>query len=157
VIPFKVMVGEEAKSMLTQLGDKAGIIEIDVFVAGSGGEEEGDKTVSFRGMRQNKERKARSSHSAYRAALMESARLKTQTKEVRDGTGKVTKRELIVPDPDKKAPAGDIQVVSFENPRAVGGLTIKVVPAGGDGGPENTDNPGGDQPDKGTTDPTVDQ
>jgi hypothetical protein len=146
-IPFKVLVGDEAKSMSSQLGDKAGMIEIDVFVAGAGGEDD-DKSVSLRGMRQSKEKKARSSHAAYRAALLQSARAKATYQEVKDRTtGKVTKREIIVPDESAKAPGGDITVVSFDNPRAVGGLSIKITPAGGENPePKNDEQPGGDEP-----------
>jgi hypothetical protein len=119
LLKFAVLVGDEAKQAIAQLGDKAGLIEVDVFEeaeAAPGGADE--MQISARGLRPRDEHKARASYASLRKALLKSAGLKTTT---------VAKREVIVPDKGDASTADDLKVVKFES-RLVGGLSIKVLP-----------------------------
>jgi hypothetical protein len=116
LLPFKVLVGDEAKVMKAQLGDKYGLIEVDVFAEGAVKNE--DLQVSAKGLPPSKDRPARASYKALRTALLKNAKLKTTT---------VAKREVIVPDKEAAGDAGSIKVVEFAG-YSVGHLVVKILP-----------------------------
>ena len=117
-LPFKVLVGEEARNMKVDLGDRFGLIEIDVFAEGKPEEPDEELMVSARGLPPSKEKQARGSYKALRTALLVNARLKTTM---------VASREVIVPDREAARRTGPVKVVDFTG-HAVGRLTVKVVP-----------------------------
>jgi len=118
---FEVLVGDEAKAMKEQLGDRAGLLEIDVFAEGAESDEELE--ISARGLPpskdKEKEKEAKAeSYKAVRASLLKDARLKTETT--------VNKRLIIVA--DKEAIKADkFRTVDFEG-HNVGRLAVRVVP-----------------------------
>src|SRR5262249_33545105 len=91
--PFVVLVGAEAKKAKERLGDKAGLLEIDVFAEGE--ETDDELEISARGMppakdkEKEKEAKAQS-YKAVRTSLLKDAKLKTETT--------VNKKVILVPD-----------------------------------------------------------
>jgi hypothetical protein len=118
VLNFAILVGEEAKQASAELGEKAGLIEVDVFeeAAGPPSNEE-EMQLSLRGLKPQQRNKV-TSHAALRKALLKSAGL--QSKMLRG-------RELIVPKTGEGTPGADLKVVKFES-RLVGGLSIRVLP-----------------------------
>jgi len=120
-LPFKVVVGDEAKAAKEELSDKAGLIEVDVFEQGA---EEQDMMVSGKGMPRSKEQKARESHVSLRSALLKAARLKTVDAPAGPS---VVKREIIVVDKSATVEAPPLKVVAFDNPTLVAHIAIKVV------------------------------
>lgn len=116
VLPFKVLVGQEAAAMKAQLGDKYGLIEIDVYAEGKTDDE--DLQVSAKGLPPAKDKAARGSYKALRTALLKSARLKTQT---------VVRKEVIVPDEKAAGTTSGIKQVDFTG-YVVGHLAIRVLP-----------------------------
>jgi len=118
LLPFKVLVGAEAKTVKDELGDKFGLIEIDVFAEGEVQENNDTLVVSAKGLPPAKEKSSRGSYKALRTALLKNAKLKTTL---------VAKREVIVPDKQAIQPTGPINVVDFTG-YAVGHLVVKVVP-----------------------------
>ena len=128
-LPFKILVGDEAKTARTELGDKAGLIEIDVFEEGTAkAQGEQQMQISARGIPPSKEAKARESYRSLRKALLASANLKTKTVASRDPkTLKVAKRELIVEDKDKKTVGSKLKVVDFNATTPVAHLVVKVI------------------------------
>lgn len=134
VKPFKILVGQEAQQYTgQQLGDKKGLIEIDVFEQGS--EAAGDEAEMFvtpRGLPPSALKSERATFQGLRSALLKNARLKTTTVPAREGS-LVVKREVIVPDQEAIAAEGkSLQAKELPNPMPVGGLTIKVLPAKAD-------------------------
>jgi hypothetical protein len=132
--PFKILVGQEAQQYTgQQMGDKKGLIEIDVFEQGP--EAAGDEAEMFvtpRGLPPSALKSERATFQGLRSALLKNARLKTTTVPVREGA-LVVKREMIVPDDEAIAAEGkSLQVKELPNPMPVGGLTIKVLPAKAD-------------------------
>jgi hypothetical protein len=129
--PFKVLVGQEAQQFQSEeMGEKKGLIEIDVFEEGAqgGGGDEAEMFVTPRGLPPSAMKKERATFQGLKSALLKNAKLKTQTVSVREGS-LVVKRELIVPDTDAIADAGkSLQVKELPNPMPVGGLSIKVLP-----------------------------
>jgi hypothetical protein len=110
------------------MGDKASLIEVDVFEPGS---VEPELTVSTKGMEPSKEKKARESYVSLRTTLIKSARLKTTM---------VAKREMIHLDSTPLANHGSkLKVVPFDRPQFVARIAIKVVPA--EGAPTTGDAP----------------
>jgi hypothetical protein len=120
-LPFKVLVGDEAKAAKEELSDKAGLIEVDVFEQGA---EEQDMMVSGKGMPRSKEQKARESYVSLRSALLKAARLKTVDAPAGPS---VVKREIIVVDKSATVEAPALKVVAFDNPTLVAHIAIKVV------------------------------
>jgi hypothetical protein len=120
VLNFAILVGQEAKLAVSELGDKAGLIEVDVFEEAAGPvSNEDEMQVSARGLKPRKARAARSrGYSAYRKSLLDSAGLRSKL---------VRGREVIVPEKGEGKPGSDLNVVKFES-RLVGGLSIKVLP-----------------------------
>jgi hypothetical protein len=118
VRPIKVLVGEDARKAREAYGDKAGLIEVDVYEEGN---EEQPLMVSSKGLPPSKERKMRESYVSLRDAMIKSAGLKRSM---------VEKRELLVPDEESTKEA-KVTEVPFNKPLLVAHLAIKVVPAGG--------------------------
>jgi hypothetical protein len=123
--PFKVLVGDAANEAKEQLGDKAGLLEVDVFAEGaeSGGDDA--LAISARGLppskdkEKDKDKEAKpQSYKAVRASLLKDAKLKTETT--------VAKREVIVPDREA-IKADKFKTVDFEG-HSVGRLAVKIVP-----------------------------
>jgi hypothetical protein len=121
ILPFKVLVGEEANALKAEYGEKYGLLEVDVFA--EGGETATDDTlqVSSKGLPPSKEKLARSSHKALRTALLKSSKLRTET-------NRVTKRSVLVPDPEKAVKVTGLTKVDFSG-HPVGHLAIKIVPS----------------------------
>jgi hypothetical protein len=104
--PFKVLVGDEAKQAIEQLGDKAGRIRVEVFDE-AGSEDDVPLSISLpRRVPDAKFTAARRSLDALQTELMRQARVKVETKTEMVG-GKVVKREIIVP--DKEVRPGDFK------------------------------------------------
>jgi hypothetical protein len=127
MLPFKVVVGEEANKYKSAYADKAGLIEVDVFEKGpDDGDDEAPLKVSSRGglsargMPPSKERKARESYVSLRDAMIKSAGLRRSMLE---------KREILVPD-EEAAKESSVEEVPFKNPIFVAHIAIKIVPAG---------------------------
>jgi hypothetical protein len=120
LLPFRVLVDEEARKMKAELGPRAALIEIDVFDEGPARTEE--RFVSTRGLPPSGEKDARRSYRTLKRALLKSAGLRATL----TGT-----REIIVPaEPAGTIAGGPVKVVDFANARLRGRLAIKVVPAG---------------------------
>ena len=111
---FKVLEGEEAKPKIAEFGDKAGLIEVDVFEdSGNGGS--ADLMVSARKVVR---KQSRGSYLTLRSALMK-GNFKSKL---------VNKREIIVAD-EAAIEIALIKVVDFAvNPTPVGSLKVKIVP-----------------------------
>jgi hypothetical protein len=113
--PFKVIVGEEAKTFALQQGDKAGLIRIEVFDEVV--EEEGafsPLTMSLpRRIPEARLKAARESLDTLRPGLLASARAKIETRtEILNG--KAIKREIVVPDKDALKPSPEVKEVEFK-------------------------------------------
>jgi len=121
VYPFQVLVGAAAKTVKEDLGDKAGLIEVDVFE--EGGLEKQEMKVTGKGLPATEKEKAKESFIRLRNAHLKHARLKT-------AISPVTKREIIVaaPEATPPGPGGGIEVVAFDNPQIVAHVAIRVVP-----------------------------
>jgi len=119
--PFQVLVGEDAAKARGELGDKAGLIDIDVFEAGS---KAPDGEVNQRGLPPSKALKARESYKGLKTALLQSSGLKTKM----ESRGGVKARELIVPKPESEREEIGAGVTTFPNPAFVSRVTIKVIP-----------------------------
>jgi len=126
VLPFKVLVGEEAKKARDVYLAKAGMIDVDVFEEGAPkpAGEDAPLMVSARGLPPSREQKMRESYVSLREAMIKSAGLKRSM---------VNKREILVPD-DTPSKTTDVEEVPFKNPMPVAHITIKIVPPGGDKG-----------------------
>ncbi|MGL4553020.1 MAG: hypothetical protein ACRC33_17770, partial [Gemmataceae bacterium] len=122
VRPFEVLVGDAAKSMRAELGDKAGLIDIDVFEPGSTGVQ---TQMNQRGLPPSKALKARETYKGLKTALLQSSGLKTKVETREPG---VKSRELIVAKPESEREEVKAGVGSFPNPAFVSRVTIKVVP-----------------------------
>jgi hypothetical protein len=130
VKPFKVLVGQEAQQYTgQQMGDRKGLIEIDVFEEGADGGDEAEMFITPRGLPPSALKQERATFQGLRSALLKCARLKAKPVTVNEGS-LVVKRELIVPDEQAIAAEGaSLQVKELPHPTPVGGLTIKVLPA----------------------------
>jgi hypothetical protein len=118
VLPFKVLIGEDAKVMKADLGDKAGLIEIDVFSEGEVKGGDPDMEVTTKGLPPSKDKAVRRTRGALRSALLKNGKLKTEM---------VSKREVIVPDKEAIAPGGLIKLVDWPS-YPVARLVIKLLP-----------------------------
>jgi hypothetical protein len=118
-LPFKVLVGSEARMAKEELLEKAGLIEVDVFEVGS---EKPEPKISARGLPPSEEKLARESYVRLRDDLIRAARLKTK---------RVEKREIIVPD-ESALPDGPVEgarLIDFDNPQLLARIAVKVIPA----------------------------
>jgi hypothetical protein len=129
VLPFKVLIGDDARKAKAQMGDKAGLIEIDVFAEGPTRDVEEGKQVSAKGLPPSREKAARRSYKALRTALLKNAKLKTSVA-ARGGD------EVIIPDETRKTTGGPVKEVDFSG-YSVGHLVIKVLPS--EKGPQGDD------------------
>jgi hypothetical protein len=120
--PFAVLVGDEAKTMRAELGDKAGLIEIDVFEKGS---TDPEAQVNQRGLPPSKALKARETYKGLKTALLQSSGLKTKMESTTAG---VKSRELIVPKPESEREEIRAGITDFPSPAFVSRVAIKVVP-----------------------------
>src|SRR5262249_38301848 len=120
VKPFEVLVDAAA----ARLGDKKGLIEIDVFEE-AGGQKKDEKLFSARGLPPAKEKLVRDSYLGLRSAVLKSADLKSVVKtEVVDG--KLTlSREAIGP-ADRVEKAAGLRQDDFVNPIPVARLVVKI-------------------------------
>jgi hypothetical protein len=120
--PFKVLVGEKALEAKAQLGDRAGLMELDVFAEGAESDDDGLEYTA-KGLPPSKEKEKEKlakahSYKAVRATLLKDAKLKTET----------TVAQKVVLVPDKEAiKAGKGKEVDFDS-HSVGRLVVKVVP-----------------------------
>src|SRR5262249_50686376 len=94
VRPFQVFVGEEAKAIAAEMGEKKGLIEGDVCEEGP--EKEGEMLISPKGLPPSREKEMRSSFSSLRSATLKAAKLQTTVVEKKEGS-LVVKREVIGP------------------------------------------------------------
>jgi hypothetical protein len=112
--PFKVLVGDEAKAMAEQLGDKAGKIRVEVFAGQGGGDEDEDADVSLpRRLPATRSVAASRSLETLQKTLMRSARV-TRVADPKPAKGNGVKRELIVPDKEALQPSPDLKEVDFK-------------------------------------------
>lgn len=115
VAPFKVLVGDEAKAMIDQLGEKAGRIRVEVFEEAAA---EADAAPADRGLpRRIPEAKlaaSRRSLDSLSTALRTPA-WKTVTK-TETVNGKALKREIIVPDEASLTTGPDLKVAEDYTP-----------------------------------------
>jgi len=126
---FSVKTKEEAKQTNQQLDDSIDLIEMYVFksIKPDQPPEKGepmtisDRGVNSRGIRGDREPKARSAFPLLKNALLRECRLKKSRG--RDGA------EVIVAD-DTEVPAGEITEKEFPNPVEVKNLKIRIRPAG---------------------------
>lgn len=136
--PFRILVGEEARTMREELGETRGRIDIDVYEEGNArGELEMD--INPRGLPPSREKEARASYLALRSALLKNANLKTQVvvkdNQPKTGTtqnttpGTLTSREIIVVDRASLSSSEKVKREDFPFPRLVKRMTIEVVPA----------------------------
>jgi hypothetical protein len=118
IYPFKVLVGSEASLASADMGEKAGLIEVDVFAVGT---VQAEAKISGRGLPPSKEKLARESYVRLRNDLIRCARLKTT---------RVEKREVIVADPKAALPVPmkGFKLVSFDKPQVIAHVAIKVIP-----------------------------
>lgn len=127
VKPIKVLVGEEAAAKKEELGDKAGLIEVDVFEEGNGPPTETGTKVTLRGLAPSKAKTLRRDYNTLKKALLASARLKTKKEMVKRGT-EVVSREVLVPDATAMTPdPAGATIVSFQKPQPVARIAIRVV------------------------------
>jgi hypothetical protein len=111
-----------------RLGDKKGLIEIDVFEEAGGkkgdAKPDGEKLFSARGLPPSKQRLARESYQGLRSALLKSAELKSVVKK-EVVAGKVLMREALVP-AEKTEKGPGLKQEDFVNPVPVARLVIKI-------------------------------
>lgn len=108
--PFKVLVGDEAKQAIDQLGEKAGRIRIEVFDAAS---EEETMTISLpRRVPESRIAAARGNLNSLAPVLQKPSRVKTETK-TETVNGKAVKREIIVADKEALKPHSGLKEVDF--------------------------------------------
>lgn len=123
---FRVLVEADMMTVSQELGDKLGLIEVDVFEEGV--ECEDQMIVSPKGLPPSKEKLARSSYLGLRAALLKSSKLTSTVVTKREGTA-VVKKEAIVPDKEAIQADQKIQLTTFPNARLVSRLTLKIQPS----------------------------
>ncbi len=119
---FKVLPLDESLAKQPELGDKYGLIEVDVYDSNGEGE---PYEFTTRGLARSKYIRSRGTLSSLQDALLQSARLKREVRTTKVD-GKVMKRELIVPD-EAAIQAAMLKQVDFPNPTRVGGITIKYT------------------------------
>jgi hypothetical protein len=122
---FSVLVGEEAKTAIAEMGEKKGLIEVDVFEEGP--EKDGEMLISPKGIIPSKEKQARSSYLGLRSALLKSSKL-TSTVETKKEGPLVVRREVIVPDKTVLEAEEKLRLTEFANARLLSRITIKVMP-----------------------------
>lgn len=125
--PFRIVVGDEEKRLAAEVGEKKGLIEVDVFEEGPV-DREPDGLISSKGLPPSKEKQARSSYLTLRTALLTSNKLKTTT-EVVKADGLVSKKGMLAPDKDAIDLDMKVRFEDFPRPRLVARLTVKVIPA----------------------------
>ncbi|MFO0846581.1 MAG: hypothetical protein U0797_30135 [Gemmataceae bacterium] len=126
--PFKVLVGQEAVQMKSQLGDKAGWIDIDVYEQGSEPKQQEQGLITPKGLPQSSEKAARATYNGLRSALLKSSQLKAVVKEEKKANGLVVKRSMIVPDTEAITSSENVKLTNFPNSQFVARVTIKVTP-----------------------------
>lgn len=123
--PFTVLAGEAARAVIAEMGEKKGLIEVDVFEEGP--EKDSEMLISPKGLPPSKAKEARTSYLGYRSALLKSSKL-TSTVETKKEGRLVVKREVIVPDKTILEANEKIRMTDFPNARLVSRITIKVMP-----------------------------
>lgn len=135
VTPFKVLIGDEARAMRDQLGDRAGEIQINVFEQGTPADE---IEISLRGPKKP-DKNARGKLSSLQNAIMRGGLLKKVVREEKVNN-RIVKRELIVKDDAEEArQLQKLKAVDFQrNPAPVGAVVLQVIPKGSPetGGPK---------------------
>lgn len=126
--PFKVLIGQEAMQMKTQLGDKAGWIDIDVYEQGTEPKQQEQGLITPKGLPQSSEKAARATYNGLRGALLKSSQLKAVVKEEKKANGLVVKRSMIVPDTEAITGSESVKLTNFPNSQFVARVTIKVTP-----------------------------
>jgi hypothetical protein len=127
--PFSVLSGDAARAAVAELGEKKGLIEVDVFEEGPGGDET-EMFISPKGLPPSKEKQARSSYLGLRSALLKSSKLTSTVETKKEGT-LVVKREIIVPDASLIAAEEKLRLVAFPGARLASRIAIKVMPGEG--------------------------
>jgi hypothetical protein len=135
VTPFKVLVGEEARKTRSELGDKAGQIQISVFEQVKKDDKKGEKgeemaiSRSLRGIEASKEKKVRQNLPALQNYLLQKSLLKRQVEEVKED-GKIVKRELIVKDNEAETKLiANLQAVEFpRTAEPTASLLLQILP-----------------------------
>ncbi len=126
--PFRVLIGEEANQMKQQLGDKAGVIDIDVFEAGLEKEEE-ETLITLRGLKASKEKLARATYSRLQGSLVKNNQLQVKFVEEKKDNDLVVKKSLLVPDEKALQSSRKIKLTDFPNSQLTARLSIQIVPA----------------------------
>jgi len=147
VAPFTIISGDAAKQAREQLGDKAGLIQVNVFDEVPGEQPTEEMLISSRGLRSKLSK--RGDLHAVQTGLMRSALVKRVTK-----TEGGKKRELIVEDTDEtKKLMETLKAVEFKKGSApIASTTIKVIPPA-----TNAGNPGTTPEDKKPLDKPADK
>ncbi len=122
LLPFKILVGEDAIKAKADLGDKAGLIEVDVFQEGA---VEPELQISPRGLPPSKEKTARETYKGLRTALLQSSGLKVKVEDRGPG---VKPRSVVVPAPAEERIEFKGSVKDFPNPLFVARVAIRIVP-----------------------------
>jgi hypothetical protein len=119
--PFNILVGEEAKKVAAELGDKAGLIEVDVFVEG---DTQRPPDISPRGLPPSKDKVARETYKGLRTALLQASGLKTKVEDKGSGV----RARTIVPKTAEEREDYAARVKAFPNPAFVARVAIRIVP-----------------------------
>jgi hypothetical protein len=140
VAPFKVLVGDEARQMKEQLGQKAGDLDISVFET-TAEASPGDGLAISRGLRglpDRKAKEARRSYESYRRSLMHRSKQKSQTVTTTVNS-KSLRREIVIADTDEEKRANQkLSAVEFPNRKPLGNISIKILPRQGPGDSSGT-------------------
>jgi len=112
-LPFKVFVDDEAKQLSEQLGEKAGLLEVDVFEE-VGKKDETNILVATRGLPPSKEKEARASYHELRSQLLKSNNLITKVVNTKGADGLVRTREIIEVDRNAQTTGPGVEVVDFK-------------------------------------------
>jgi hypothetical protein len=118
VLPFKVLTAQESAAKASELGERAGWIDIDVFASGEAPDKDEQMAVSTRGLARGAARPK--TLKALQAKLM-------KTNNVRHRETKVQKRTaggLLLFDPEP-VPGAPLSVADLPNPVRLGGISIK--------------------------------
>jgi hypothetical protein len=130
---FKILIGEEAATQRTQLGEKAGLIEITVFPeADTAPPPSADGlqiSRNLRALKAKEEKAARRDLHTLQNTLLKRNLLKREVKMVKED-GRTIKRELIVKDTAAEATAAaELKEVDFKKgTQAPASTTLKLIP-----------------------------
>lgn len=124
VRPFKVLTSEESLGRVSEMGNRAGWIDIDVFASGEEEQEDEQLMVSTRGLARGK---TPGTLKALREGLLKKNNLKV--KKVASEVRKRTQGGLIVDDVES-VPGVKLEQSSLPNPVRIGGVSIRYYDSG---------------------------